>query len=88
MERTGPHIIHKVHLHSAIEVHNTTDGTTFQVNDHRLKPYRESLSPEVEKILSERSCLSRLISISARDPFLYCSFYVFLFYFSILGNDG
>jgi len=29
------------------------DGTTFQVNGHYLKPYREYLSPEVEKNLLE-----------------------------------
>jgi len=33
---TGPYIVHKVHSHSAVEVHNTIDGTTFQVNGHRL----------------------------------------------------
>ena len=48
---TGPYIIHKVHPHGAVEVHNTTNGTTFQVNGHRLKSYREYLSLEVEKIL-------------------------------------
>ena len=42
------YIIHKVHSHGAVEVHNTTNGTTFQVNGHRLKPYREYLSPVVE----------------------------------------
>ena len=50
---TGPYIVHKVHSHGAVEVHNTTDGTTFQVNGHRLKPYREYMSPEVEEILLE-----------------------------------
>ena len=50
---TGPYIVDKVHSHGAIEVHNTTNGITFQVNDHRLKPYHEYLSPEVEKILLE-----------------------------------
>jgi len=48
---TGPYIVHKVHPHDAVEIHNTTDGTTFQVNGHRLKSYSEYLSPEVEKIL-------------------------------------
>jgi len=48
---TGPYIVHKVHQHGAVKVHNMTDGTTFQVNGYRLKPYREYLSPEVEKIL-------------------------------------
>jgi len=48
---TGPYIIHKVHPHSAVDVHNATEGTIFQVNGHRLKPYREYLSPEVEEIL-------------------------------------
>ena len=48
---TGPYIVHKVHSHGAVEVHNTTDGTIFQVNGHRLKPYREYLSSEVKKIL-------------------------------------
>ena len=50
---TGPYIVHKVRPHAAVEVHNTTDGTTFQVNGHRLKPYCEYLSPEVEEILLE-----------------------------------
>ena len=50
---TGPYIVHKVHSHGAVEVHNTMDGTTFQVNGYRLKPYREYLSPEVEEILLE-----------------------------------
>ena len=50
---TSPYIVHKVHPHCAVEVHNTMDGTTFQVNDHRLKSCREYLSPEVEKILLE-----------------------------------
>ena len=48
---TGPYIIHKVHPHSAVEVHNVKNGTTFQVNGHRLKPYCEYLSLEVEEIL-------------------------------------
>jgi len=48
---TVPYIVHKVHSHGAVEVHNATDGTTFQVNDHRFKPYREYLSPKVEEIL-------------------------------------
>ena len=34
---TGPYIVHKVHPHGAVEVHNTTDGTTFQVNGHHFK---------------------------------------------------
>ena len=50
---TGPYIVYKVHSHGAVEVHNTVDGTTFQVNSHRLKLYREYLSPEVEEILLE-----------------------------------
>ena len=48
---TCPYIVHKVHPHSAVEVHNAMDGTTFQVNGHQLKPYRKYLSLEVEKIL-------------------------------------
>ena len=44
---TSPYIVHKVHPHGAVEIHNTTDGTTFQVNGHCLKPYR------VEEILLE-----------------------------------
>ena len=50
---TRPYIVHKVHPHGAAEVHNTTDSTTFQVNGHWLKPYREYLSPEVEEIFLE-----------------------------------
>ena len=50
---TGPYIVHKVHPHNAVEVQNTTDGTTFLVNGHRLKPYHEYLSQDVEKILLE-----------------------------------
>ena len=50
---TGPYVVYKVHPHGALEIHNATDDTTFQVNDYRLKPYRESLSPEVEEILLE-----------------------------------
>ena len=50
---TGPYIVHKVHPHGVVAVHNTTDGTTFQVNGHCLKPYREYLSPKVEEILLE-----------------------------------
>ena len=50
---TGPYIVHKVHPYSTVEVYNTTDGTTYQVNDHRLKSYHEYLSPEVEEILLE-----------------------------------
>jgi len=42
-----------VHPHGAVEVHNTTDGTTIQVNGYWLKSYREYLSPEAEKILLE-----------------------------------
>ena len=52
---TVPYIVHNVHSHGAVEVHNVTDGTTFQVNGHHLKPYREYLSPEVEIILLEDS---------------------------------
>jgi len=33
---TGPYIVHKVYPNGAVEVHSTTDGTTFQVNSHRL----------------------------------------------------
>ena len=47
---TGPYIVHKVYPHDTIEVHNITDGTSFQVNGHCLKPYHGYLSPEVEKI--------------------------------------
>ena len=50
---TSPYIVHKVHLHGAIEVYNIIYSTTFQVNGHHLKPYCEYLSPEVEKILLE-----------------------------------
>ena len=50
---TGPYIVHKMHPHGAVDVHNTTDGTTFQVNGHRLKLYCEYLSAEVEEILLE-----------------------------------
>jgi len=50
---TSPYIVNKVHPHGAVEVHNATDGTTFQVNSHRLKPYHDYLSLEVEKILLE-----------------------------------
>ena len=50
---TNPYIVHKVNPHGAVEVHNTTDGTTFQVKGYCLKPYREYLSPKVEKILLE-----------------------------------
>jgi len=47
----GPYIVHKVHPHGAVEVHNVTDSTTFQVNGHRLKPDCEYLSHKVEEIL-------------------------------------
>ena len=50
---TGSYIVYKVHPHGAVEIHNTTDGTTFQVNGHRLKSYNEYLSPKVEEILLE-----------------------------------
>ena len=46
----GSYIVHKVHNYCVVEFHNTTNGTTFQVNGYRSKPYREYLSPEVEKI--------------------------------------
>ena len=38
---TGPYIIYKVHPHGAVKIHNTPNGTTFQVNVHCLKSYRE-----------------------------------------------
>ena len=38
---TGPYIVHKVHPHGVVEVHNTTGGITFRVNGYRLKSYRE-----------------------------------------------
>ena len=34
---TGTYIVHKIYTHGAIEVHNVTDSTIFQVNGHRLK---------------------------------------------------
>ena len=46
-----PSIVHNVHLHGVVEIYNTMDGTTFHVNGHQLKSYREYLSPEVEEIL-------------------------------------
>ena len=53
--RTGPYIIHKVHSHGAVEIHNIMDGATFQVNGHHLKPYCEYLSLEVEETLLKDS---------------------------------
>jgi len=77
-----------VHPHDAVEVYNAMDGTTFQVNGHYLKSYREYLNRSGGNP-SERSCLSGLIFIPARDPFLYYSFLCFLlFCFSVLGSDG
>ena len=50
---TDFYIVHKVHPHGEVEVHNTKDGITFQVNSHHLKPYREYLSSEVEEFFLE-----------------------------------
>jgi len=42
------HVVHKVHLHGVVEVHNATHGAAFKVNGHHLKPYHEYLRPEME----------------------------------------
>ena len=75
---TDPYMIHKVHPHGAIEVHSTTDGTTFQVNSHRLKLYHEYLSPEVKKIFW-KILFIRIDLIHTRDPYMYYNFCIFSF---------
>ena len=50
---TNPYIVYKVHPQGVVKVHNSTVGTTFQVNRSCLKSYREYLSPEVKEFLME-----------------------------------
>ena len=42
---SGPYVVHTVHSHSAIELLNPKDGSTFQVNGHILKEYIEFVDP-------------------------------------------
>ncbi|CAN6700148.1 unnamed protein product [Malus baccata var. baccata] len=39
---TGPYLVTKIFPHGAVEISNETQGNTFKVNGHRLKPYVES----------------------------------------------
>jgi len=43
---TGPYIVHKVHPHGAIELHDPCTLNTFKVNGQRVKKYHEEFSPE------------------------------------------
>ncbi|CAN6576333.1 unnamed protein product [Malus baccata var. baccata] len=39
---TGPYLVTKIFPHGAVEISHETQGNTFKVNGHRLKPYVES----------------------------------------------
>jgi len=43
---TGPYIVHKVHPHGAIELHDPLILKTFKVNGQWVKKYHEEFSPE------------------------------------------
>jgi hypothetical protein len=49
----GPFIIRTVFPHGAIEIEDPKNGNNFKVNGHKLKPFLELRSMEVEKTLLE-----------------------------------
>ena len=53
----GPYEIVQVAPHGAVEVLNTSDGSTFKVNGQRVKPYLEGFKerPDEEVVLGEFS---------------------------------
>ena len=50
---TGPFIVRTIFPHGAIEIEGTKNGNTFKVNGHKLKPFLNLRSLEVEKTLLE-----------------------------------
>ncbi|XP_059650591.1 uncharacterized protein LOC132296407 [Cornus florida] len=48
---SGPYFVKHVASHSTIEVQDPTTGELFKVNAHRLKPFFELESHEIEEIL-------------------------------------
>ncbi|XP_062149681.1 uncharacterized protein LOC133858264 [Alnus glutinosa] len=54
---TGPFTVQSVFPHGAIKIEDPKNGTTFKVNEKKLKPFLELQSPEVETtILEDPSC--------------------------------
>ena len=45
---SGPFVVHVISSHGAIEIRNPRNGSVFKVNGHRLKPYLELETREVE----------------------------------------
>ncbi|GFS40869.1 hypothetical protein Acr_00g0070960 [Actinidia rufa] len=45
---SGPFVVHVISSHGAIEIRNLRNGSVFKVNGHRLKPYLELETREVE----------------------------------------
>jgi hypothetical protein len=50
---TGPFIVRSVFSYGAIEIEDPKNGSTFKVNEQRLKPFLELQSSEVETTLLE-----------------------------------
>ena len=46
---TGPYIVHKVHPHGAIELHDPRTLNTFKVNGQRVNKYHEEFNPDAVK---------------------------------------
>jgi len=69
-------------------IHNVTDGTTFQVNDHHLKPYHEYLRLEVEELLLKDLVYQDWSLYLLGIHYYIIIVFLFLFVSFQLGNNG